>query len=186
MNRGPRAEPDDAIVPRSIGASEGEQPLRREEIRELAVGATSLLALVAILVISYQANRQSARIPGSGYQVSAVFNRVGGVAPGMPVQVAGIPVGAVEAIDLAPDYRARITMRIDAHIQLPRDTAAAIHTDGLFGGKFMSLEPGGDIALLQDGSAIAFTQDAVVINELLDLIIAEGRANRAAAAKGGW
>lgn len=159
--------------------------MRREEIREFAVGAISLLLLATILIISYKAHRESARIPGSGYELSAVFNRAGGVAPGMPVQIAGIPVGAVEVIELTPDYRARVKMRIDDHIQLPRDTAAAIHTDGLFGGKFMLLEPGGDAAMLQDGGTIAFTQDAVVINELLDLIIAEGRANRAATAKGG-
>lgn len=159
--------------------------MRREEFRELAVGAISLLLLTAVLIISYKGNRESARIPGSGYQVYATFNRVSGVAPGMAVEVAGIPVGAVEAITLSSDYRARVMMRIDPDVRLPRDTSAAIHTDGLFGGKFMSLEPGGDTALLEDGSTIAFTQDSVVISELLDLIIAEGRANRATAANGG-
>jgi ABC-type transport system involved in resistance to organic solvents, periplasmic component len=154
-------------------------------MRELAVGAGSLLLLAAILVGSYKGNRESARIPESGYQVHATFNRVGGVAPGTPVEVAGIAIGAVESIALLPDYRARVTMRIESDLPLPRDTSAAIHTDGLFGGKFMSLEPGGDPDLLRDGSTIAFTQDSVVISELLDLIIAEGRANRAAAANGG-
>lgn len=159
--------------------------MKREEIRELTVGATSLLLLTAILIVSYHGNRESARIPGSGYQVNATFNRVGGVAPGTPVEVAGVPIGAVEAISLLPDYRAQVTLRIVSDVPLPKDTSAAIHTDGLFGGKFMSLEPGGDPELLRDGSTIAFTQDSVVISELLDLIIAEGRANRAAAANGG-
>lgn len=159
--------------------------MRRDERREVVVGAVSLLLLAVILIVSYEGNRESARIPGGGYRVHATFNSVGGVAPGMPVEVAGIPVGAVEVIDLADDYRARVTMRIDPDVRLPRDTSAAIHTDGLFGSKFMSLEPGGDTTLLQDGSTIAFTQDSVVISELLDLIIAEGRANRAAAANGG-
>lgn len=159
--------------------------MRREARREIFVGAISLLLLAVILIVSYEGNRESARIPGGGYRVYATFNSVGGVAPGMPVEVAGIPVGAVEGIDLSGDYRARVAMRIDPDIRLPRDTSAAIHTDGLFGGKFMSLVPGGDTAMLQDGSTIAFTQDSVVISDLLDLIIAEGRANRAAATNGG-
>lgn len=159
--------------------------LKRIEVREFAVGAVSLLVLVAVLVISYKGNRESARIPGGGYHVYATFNRVSGTVPGTPVMISGIPIGAVESIALSADYRARLTMRIDPDIGLPRDTSAAIHTDGLFGGKFVSLEPGGDTELLGDGATIAFTQDAVVISELLDLIIAEGKANRAAAADGG-
>jgi phospholipid/cholesterol/gamma-HCH transport system substrate-binding protein len=155
--------------------------LKRQEAREVIVGLVALVVLGAVLVQSYRSNRQSARLPDSGYRVSAVFNHVSGLAQGSPVQVAGIPVGAVEAITLLPDYRARMTMRIDPDIVLPKDTSAGIHTDGLFGGKFVVLEPGGDDATLADGSAIAFTQDAVVISRLLDLIISEGRAARTAA-----
>jgi len=61
---------------------------------------------------------------------------------------------------------------------LPIDTAAAIHTDGLFGSKFVILDPGGDEKTLEDGSAIEFTQDSVVVSDLLDLIIREGKAAR--------
>ena len=153
-------------------------------MRELAIGVISLLALVVVLIVSYEANRESARIPGSGYKVYATFNRASGVGPGTAVQIAGIPVGAVETIDLNPDFRARVAMRIDPAIRLPRDTSAAIHTDGLFGGKFLSLEPGGDTTNLHDGGSIAFTQDSLVISDLLDLIIAEGRANRNAVKEG--
>ena len=67
---------------------------------------------------------------------------------------------------------------------MPRDTSAAIHTDGLFGGRFLVLDPGGDEETLGDGATIAFTQDAVVISELLDFIIAEGRAARSGTSKG--
>jgi phospholipid/cholesterol/gamma-HCH transport system substrate-binding protein len=155
--------------------------VRRDETRELLVGFVALALLAAVLVQSYRSNRESARLPAGGYRVSAVFNHVSGVAAGSPVQVAGVPVGAVESVALLPDYRARMTMRIDPGIVLPKDTSAGIHTDGLFGGKFVVLEPGGDDATLADGSAIAFTQDAVVISRLLDLIISEGRAARTAA-----
>jgi phospholipid/cholesterol/gamma-HCH transport system substrate-binding protein len=152
-----------------------------EDMRELSVGFAALAALVLLLLFSYLANRESARIPGSGYRVFATFNRAGGVAPGTPVQVSGVPVGGVEEITLLPDYRARVMLRVDADVPLPKDTSAAVHTDGLFGGKFVVLQPGGDEALLADGDSILFTQDAVVISDLLDLIISEGRSARSAA-----
>ena len=34
--------------------------------------------------------------------------------------------------------------------------------------------------MLADGSTITFTQDSLIVGELLDLVIAEGRAQRAA------
>ena len=68
---------------------------------------------------------------------------------------------------------------MDAGVQLPEDTAAAIHTDGLFGSKFVVLLAGGEDATIKPGGAITHTQDALIVSELLELIIAEGRAARA-------
>lgn len=157
-----------------------EPTVTRDELRQIITGTAAVVAVLALFLFAYQANRESARIPSGGYRLTAMFNRVSGIGPGSPVEVAGIPVGAVETMSLQPDYRARVTMRIDLGVALPRDTSAAIHTDGLFGGRFLVLDPGGAEETLGDGEAIAFTQDAVVISELLDLIIAEGRAARAA------
>ena len=67
-------------------------------------------------------------------------------------------------------YRALVTLRITADVKMPTDTAAAIHTDGLIGTKFVILDPGGNVS---------FTQDAVLVDELLELIIAEGMAREA-------
>ena len=72
-----------------------------------------------------------------------------------------------------------VTFWIDGDVKIPKDSSAAIHTDGLFGSKFISLGPGAEEALLKDGDTITFTQDAVVVSELLDLIISEGKAKRA-------
>jgi phospholipid/cholesterol/gamma-HCH transport system substrate-binding protein len=65
-------------------------------------------------------------------------------------------------------------------VRIPTDTSVSIQTDGLFGRKFVVLEPGGDDTMLADGGVITFTQDSLIVGELLDLIIAEGRAQRAA------
>jgi phospholipid/cholesterol/gamma-HCH transport system substrate-binding protein len=64
-------------------------------------------------------------------------------------------------------------------VRVPTDTSVSVQTDGLFGGKFVLLEPGGDESMLADGDTITYTQDSLIVGELLDLIIAEGRARRA-------
>lgn len=151
----------------------------RREVREMLVGAATVLALALVLAYSYGGTRLQPAL--GGYAVKATFNRADGLPLGADVLLAGVKVGSVIAQSLDAHYRAVVTLAIDADIKLPADTAAAIHTDGLFGEKFMVLDPGGEEDTLAPGDEITFTQDAMIVEELLDLIIAEGRAIRAAA-----
>jgi phospholipid/cholesterol/gamma-HCH transport system substrate-binding protein len=153
------------------------------ELRETVIGAGALAVLAAALALFYSGEHLAARAGVETYRISADFNRIDGLEPGAEVRLSGVPVGRVETVSLSPNFRVHTAMLIDADVKLPADTAASIQTDGLFGGKFMVLDPGGDERTLKDGGAIAFTQDAVVVSDLLDLIIAEGRAARARPAK---
>jgi phospholipid/cholesterol/gamma-HCH transport system substrate-binding protein len=156
----------------------------RREVREVAIGALAMIALAGILVASNRSGLPAG--DGSdGYQVHAVFDRIDGLVRGNPVYLSGIEVGRVAELTLLPDFRARVTLRLDPAIRLPMDTSAAVHTNGLFGSKFISLDPGGDDRKLAHGDRIVFTQDALIVSELLDLIIAEGKAARSEAEKGG-
>ena len=147
-------------------------------MREILLGAVALGILFAILAVFYSGQHVAARARMESYDITADFNRIDGLDVGAEVRLSGVPVGRVAAVALAPNYRVRVTMRIDGSVKVPADTAAAIQTDGLFGSKFMTLDPGGDERSLADGDAITFTQDAMVVSDLLDLIIAEGRAAR--------
>lgn len=155
----------------------------RRELREVTIGALAMIALAFIIGASYRSG-MPARDGSDGIHLHAVFNRIDGLTLGDPVYLSGIEVGRVAEVVLQPDFRARVTLLLDPAIRLPTDTSAAVHTNGLFGSKFISLDPGGDERKLADGERIAFTQDALIVSELLDLIIAEGKAARARAEKG--
>lgn len=148
------------------------------EIREICVGGVAIALLVGSLAMFYSGQPQQARAGMETYRIFADFNRIDGLSPGADVRLSGIPVGRVETASLVDGFRVRIAMLIDSDVELPADTAASIQTDGLFGAKSMVLDPGGDERMLADSDAISFTQDAVVVSDLLDLIIAEGRAAR--------
>lgn len=151
----------------------------RAETREIAVGACALAALVMALAF-FQGGRQVlARQSTNEYRVTATFNRVDGLAPGDAVHLGGVRIGKVEAAELDRNFRARLTLLIRGGVQLPEDTSAAVHTDGLFGAKFIVLLPGGEEKMIPPGGVIGFTQESMIVSELLDLIIAEGRAARA-------
>lgn len=149
------------------------------ETREVTVGAAVFAALLAVTVFLY-AGAEDVTDEGSGVRITADFNRVDGLIEGDPVFLSGVRIGTVEKMFLNDNYRIVVALRINDDVLVPNDSSAAIHTDGLFGGKFVVLEPGAGETGLKSGDKITFTQDAVVVSELLDLIISEGKAKRAA------
>lgn len=139
----------------------------------------TILVLASLLAIAYANQFIDEQINlGGSYRLVAVFNRVDGLSVGSDVTLSGVKIGSIESMRLDDQYQAWVTLQIDDDIPLPTDTSAAIHTDGLLGGKTLVLEAGGDEETLTDGSRISYTQDSVVVGELLDLIIGEGRAQR--------
>lgn len=152
-----------------------------DEIKETAVGLLALALLALIIVAINMRSTLFAPSSADTYRVTASFNRVDGIGIGTPVHISGIAVGRVEALELTPAFRVRVTLSIDKRIPLPVDSSLSVQTDGLFGPKTLRIEPGGDEETLADGGSIDFTQDPVLVSELLELIIGEGRAARGAA-----
>ena len=152
------------------------------EQRKMVVGGGVVTALA--LVFGLFSGRSEAPSTDS-YTVEARFNRIDGLASGGEVRLGGVRIGTVAGQSLNEHYQAIIELVIDNNIKLPTDTSAAIHTDGLFGAKYVVLEPGGEAENISDGGAITFTQDSLIVSELLDLIIAQGKqqAKEAAEAK---
>ena len=134
--------------------------------------------IVVVLILAYSYGGSRVKSAADAYTLTAKFNRIDGLFEGADVYLAGIKVGTVSGQTLDDDYRAVVALQIDAGINLPADTAVAIHTDGLFGTKFVVLDPGGEEDALEPGDEITFTQDAMIVGELLELIISEGKPLR--------
>jgi phospholipid/cholesterol/gamma-HCH transport system substrate-binding protein len=88
--------------------------------------------------------------------------------------MAGVEIGRVVKIDFdTREYKAVVLMRInDKYNQIPTDSDAAIYTQGLLGGKFVGLTPGGADTYLKDHSQIDFTQSAFVLENLIGQFLA--------------
>lgn len=132
---------------------------------ETLMGAVVLLVAGVFIVLAYGATD----IGGDGgYQLKADFNRATGVNVGSDVRLSGIKVGRVAALSLDPEtYLARVTISVDPAVQVPSDSSLAIASEGLLGGTYLDLSPGGDEVMLRPGEQIQFTQDAVDLVQLL-------------------
>lgn len=152
--------------------------------RDTVTGAMVVVVAVILLGLIYLKDDQpSGDSTDTGYLLHARFNRADGIGVGSDVRVSGISVGKVVEQHLAPDFRAVVTVRVTPDVLLTADTAAAIHTDGLLGAKYIELKPGGDDTMLKPGEDIFYTQDSMVLEDLMDMIIQQAKAKRGYAGK---
>jgi phospholipid/cholesterol/gamma-HCH transport system substrate-binding protein len=100
----------------------------------------------------------------------AEFQSTSGLKPGAIVEIAGVQVGNVTALELK-DNRARLVLRIERSVKIPVDSIAAIRTRGLIGEKFVKIITGSDDEILPPGGEISETESVVDLEELIGKFI---------------
>lgn len=106
------------------------------------------------------------------YQLKARFPNATGITVGSDVRVSGMKVGTVTSQTLDPGtYQAVVTLSVDSAVSLPLDSSAAITSEGLLGGSFIALVPGGDPEKLAPGDEITDTQGATDLMGLIGSVI---------------
>lgn len=147
--------------------------MRGGAVLETLLGLAVLIAAGAFL---FYAQGRLDEGPGrDSYELTARFSTVGDLSRGAEVRVAGVPVGAVQAIELDPQtYFAQATLTIRSDIEIPDDSTAKIATAGLLGGAYVEIEPGGAMEVLSPGGEIEFTQGAVDMFDLIGQAVGGG------------
>jgi len=133
---------------------------------EVLAGAAVLAVAVGFLV---WAGRGAGLTSATGsYPLHASFRSVEGVSIGTDVRLAGVKVGAVTGISLNPKtFFADTTIAVRDDVELPDDTAILVSAEGLMGGTFIELVPGGSLDNLAPGAEIEDTQGAVSVLSLM-------------------
>jgi len=143
---------------------------------EIGTGLFVLLGFAALLFLTTQLPASGVKFAGQkvGYHVSAEFDNIGDLKVGSPVTMSGVRVGEVSSIRFdSKVYKAVVNMRIDPQYnEIPDDSFASIQTEGLLGGKYVGISPGGLDSYLKDGSRIDQTQSAIVIETLVNKFFA--------------
>jgi phospholipid/cholesterol/gamma-HCH transport system substrate-binding protein len=144
--------------------------LIRENGAEALVGL--LVVLLAAWFVLFALQRTGGRGGGDTIQVKALFPNAVGVSPGTDVRVAGVKVGSVADQKLDPQsFQVAMTIALDPAIKLPSDSSAAITSEGLLGGTYVSLVPGGSETPLKSGDTIVDTQGSLDMMGLIGQFI---------------
>ena len=139
----------------------------RESPLEILTGAAVVLVAGGFLFYAAQATGYGG--PSEGVPLTASFRSIEGVSLGTDVRLAGVKIGTVTDLSLDPEtYRATTELSVDAGVPVPDDSTAVVASEGLLGGTFIEIVPGGSLEVLADGGQIVDTQGAV---SLLDLLL---------------
>lgn len=153
-----------------------------ESKAEILAGGAVLAITAACLIYAGQMTGFAAG-GQSEYELSASFRSADGVDVGTDVRLAGVKVGRVTGLELdAETYRADATFTVLSAIEVPDDSAVAISSEGLLGGNFVEILPGGSPFYFEPGDEIEFTQGSVSLIALLMKFVS-GNGNNADSAQ---
>ena len=151
-----------------------------QSTKDTWVGIFILAGLAALVWLTLFVGNWGAITMGSGYQVTAKFENIGGLTVKSPVTLAGVTIGRVINISSdSGDYNAVVTLSIDSlHDNLPLDSSASILTAGLLGAQYVSVVPGAEMEYLREGDQIEITQSALILEQLIgELLFSKATPN---------
>lgn len=143
--------------------------LLKDHVAEALAGVAVVAVAAWFLVFALGRTGSSG---SDSYLLSARFPNASGISVGSDVRVSGLKVGSVTAQKLDPaSYQAVVTLSVDKAVKLPLDSSAAITSEGLLGGSFIALVPGGDTEQLAPGDEITDTQGSTDLMGLIGSVI---------------
>jgi phospholipid/cholesterol/gamma-HCH transport system substrate-binding protein len=134
---------------------------------EMGVGLFMIIGFAAFVYLALQLGEVPFLTRGQTYVLKAEFDNVAGVKKGASVQVAGVDVGEVIAIELGPLDAAILSLQIVNKLKVPKDSMASVKSQGIIGDKYIQLSLGGDEELFQPGEVIVETESSLDIESLI-------------------
>lgn len=108
---------------------------------EARLGVFIVVALVSAVLLTLRFGHYHIQPKGS-YRIYADFKSVDGLEKGTTVNIAGVKVGEVTDITLAPNGMAHVEITIFSGLRIPEDVHPIIYSNGFLGNIYIELVPG--------------------------------------------
>ena len=103
-----------------------------------------------------------------GLLLNARFENIEGIVVGSKVKLSGVNIGAVKSISIDPEsFYAVVSLGFDKEFNFPDDTEASVQLEGLLGGSYISILPGGSDVMLLNNQEILYTQGSTSLLNLM-------------------
>lgn len=140
---------------------------------EISVGAFLVAGALALVFLVVRVSGINPAAGAETYTLHARFDEIAGLSMRAKVSMAGVTIGRVTAIEIDSEYgEAIVSMAIDKRIDnLSVDAGARIQTEGILGGRYVSIVLGAEDEYLVDGDTITETQGAFVLENLIGELV---------------
>lgn len=149
-----------------------------EETRAFNFGLFTLLIFGGLFFFMAFSKHDYKNSEQQTYEIKASFGRTDGLLVGDKVRMSGVTVGRVAGAKLGANFNAVLSLEINEGVKIPDDSSASIVSSGLMGNKYIEIEAGGSEDYIPAGGEFEYTQDAMVLEELLDRIVAMGKTKQ--------
>lgn len=136
-------------------------------IIETLLGAFVILIAAYFAYFAYSSGQEGRSF--KGYLLQAKFERIDGLHVGSDVKISGVKIGSIKSLEIdSKTFQANVIFYIDDKLKLPTDSRAAVVSESLLGGKYVTLEPGVDSDVLENKGIISETESSVNFETLLN------------------
>ena len=149
------------------------------QTRSKAVGVgISLLVAFLILATGVFLIGDKEFLFSSSYRLKADFQNVTGLNDGADVRLGGVRAGIVEQINLTPDRKVTVVMKMHNSTSaiIRKDSVASIKTEGILGDKYVDISFGTQAAkVVENGDSIR-AEPTVDVSEVANSVAVETKA----------
>ncbi len=132
-----------------------------------------LLGFLFCIIFAFFSIKDDKNKKSETLNLTAQFNLIDGISYGSEIRMSGLEIGIVSEIGLIKN-KPVLNLEIKKNTLIPIDSSISIQTDGLFGSKFLSIEPGGEKKMLKSSDSFLYSEDSILIEDLLQKIIKLG------------
>lgn len=100
--------------------------------------------------------------------LNATFKDITGISFGSDVRISGIKVGIVKKISFdEKKMKANVEIQIKNNINIPIDSVISVSSNGIFGSKFLSINPGFEEDYIADNGIFQNTTSSLNLEDLV-------------------
>ncbi len=140
---------------------------------ESALGIFVVAITIALLWIFFKTNDQ--KTTDEYIKVTAFFQTVAGVTKGTDVKLGGVKVGKILNVYLDEDtLNPVLSIGLDKSYNIPADCSFAVKSEGIMGGKFVSVEIGTSDQKITEGQIFYNNQSSLDLESIVSQVVFGG------------
>jgi phospholipid/cholesterol/gamma-HCH transport system substrate-binding protein len=146
--------------------------MQRNYIESL-LGCSIVILTLILLFVFFSRNDQ--KIHGSLTSVTAYFQTVSGVSKGTDVRLGGVKIGRVLDVRIDSESLSPLLLiGIEKTYKIPSDSSFSIRSEGIMGGKFVSIEVGVGQEPITAGQVFYNNQSSLDLESIVGQVVFGG------------